>query len=87
MDKNEFMSTIKEAVDTFCPLVENNEYKTINNEMKQLYEELVCSLLKPEDRKKFHRYEDLVSELICIVEEVYFKIGYETSEFYGKLNK
>ena len=87
MDKDEFMTAMKETIDTFCPLHENENYKKISNEMKQIHEEVDYSILKPEERKKFHRYEDLMSELVCIVEEVYFKIGYETSEFYGKLSK
>jgi hypothetical protein len=77
---------MKETIDTFAPLHENEEYKKINNEMKQNREELVYSILKPEEREKFYKYEDLVSKLVCIVEEVYFKIGYETSEFYLKLS-
>ena len=87
MDKNDFMTAMKETIDTFCPLHENEEYKKINNEMKQIHKELAYSIFKPENRKKFHKYGDLVSELICIVEEVYFKIGYETSEFHGKLSE
>ncbi|MGB6127514.1 MAG: hypothetical protein WBG30_02090 [Psychrilyobacter sp.] len=55
--------------------------------MKQIHEELSYSILKPEDRRQFHKYENLVSELVCIVEEIYFKIGYETSEFHGKLSE
>lgn len=78
------MVAMKETIDTFCLLHENREYKKISNEMKQIHEELDYSILKPEDRNKFYKYEDLVSELVCIVEEVYFKRGYETSEFYGK---
>jgi len=87
MDKDEFMVAMKETVDTFCPLHENKDYKKISNDMKQIREELSYSILKPEERDKFHKYEDLVSELVCIVEEVYFKIGYETSEFHGKLRE
>lgn len=87
MDKDDFMVAMKETIDTFGPLHENGEYKKVNSEMKRLHEELDYSILKPEDRKKFHKYEDLVSELVCIVEEVYFKIGYETSEFYEKLSE
>jgi len=87
MDKDDFMTAMKETIDTFCPLHENGEYKNVNNKMKQIHEELSYSILKPEDRKKFHKYEDLVSELVCIVEEVYFKIGYETSKFHGKLRE
>ncbi|MGB6128481.1 MAG: hypothetical protein WBG30_07005 [Psychrilyobacter sp.] len=87
MDKDEFMVAMKETIDTFAPLHENEDYKKINSDMKQIHEELDYSILKPEDRKKFHKYEDLVSELVCIVEEVYFKIGYETSEFHGKLSE
>lgn len=60
------MRIMKETIDTF----ENEEYKKINNEMKQIHEELDYSIIKPEDRKKFHKYEDLVSELVCIMEEV-----------------
>ncbi len=87
MDKDEFMTAMKETIDTFCPLLANENYKKINSEMKRIHEELDYSILKPEERKKFHKYEDLVSELVCIVEEVYFKIGYETSEFHGKLSE
>jgi len=87
MDKDEFMTAMKKTNDTFCPLHENENYKKISNEMKQICEELDYSILKPENRKKFYKYENLVSELVCIVEEVYFKIGYETSEFHGKLSE
>lgn len=81
------MVTMKETIDDFAPLHENREYKEVNSKMKRPHEELIYSILKPEDRKNFHRYGDLVSELMYIVEEIYFKIGYETLEFHGKLSE